>query len=71
VGGLEREVVPALAAAGSVRSAATGGPFDLVLRRNVAFTYLAEERQRSVLACLAEALRPGGALVIGLHESLP
>jgi chemotaxis protein methyltransferase CheR len=54
-----------------VRSAAPPGPFDLVLCRNVAFTYLAEEHQRSVLARLAETLRPGGALVIGLHESLP
>ena len=54
-----------------VRAGDPRGPFDLVLCRNVAFTYLAEESQRSVLACLAESLRPGGALVIGLHESLP
>jgi chemotaxis protein methyltransferase CheR len=54
-----------------VRRAAAGGPFDLVLCRNVAFTYLASERQRAVLGHLCAALRPGGALVIGLHESLP
>jgi chemotaxis protein methyltransferase CheR len=47
------------------------GPFDLVLCRNVAFTYLAPARQRAVLGGLAAALRPGGALVIGLHEALP
>jgi chemotaxis protein methyltransferase CheR len=47
------------------------GPFDLVLCRNVAFTYFAPERQRAVLARLRRALRPGGALVIGLHEQLP
>jgi chemotaxis protein methyltransferase CheR len=45
--------------------------FDLVLCRNVAFTYLAAEPQRVVLGHLAAALRPRGALTIGLHESLP
>jgi chemotaxis protein methyltransferase CheR len=45
--------------------------FDLILCRNVAFTYLAAAGQRTVLAGLTGALRPGGALVIGLHESLP
>jgi chemotaxis protein methyltransferase CheR len=48
-----------------------GGPFDLVLCRNVAFTYLDEDRRRAVLAGMASAVRAGGALVIGLHETLP
>ncbi|HEX2104007.1 MAG TPA: CheR family methyltransferase [Solirubrobacteraceae bacterium] len=47
------------------------GPFDLVLCRNVAFTYFAPAAQRAVLARVASALRPGGALVLGLHEHLP
>jgi chemotaxis protein methyltransferase CheR len=47
------------------------GPFDLVLCRNVAFTYFVPNRQRAVLARLRRAMRPGGALVIGLHEQLP
>jgi chemotaxis protein methyltransferase CheR len=54
-----------------LRAPAPDGPFELVLCRNVAFTYLEIERQRAVLGHLAAALRPGGALVIGLHESLP
>jgi chemotaxis protein methyltransferase CheR len=54
-----------------VRDPPPDGPFDLVLCRNVAFTYLDAERRRAVLAHLAGALRPGGALVIGLHETLP
>jgi chemotaxis protein methyltransferase CheR len=54
-----------------LRAAPPSGPFDLVLCRNVAFTYLADDHQRSVLDHLAAALRPGGALVLGLHESLP
>jgi chemotaxis protein methyltransferase CheR len=47
------------------------GPFDLVLCRNVAFTYFDEARRRAVLAHMASAVRAGGALVIGLHEALP
>jgi chemotaxis protein methyltransferase CheR len=46
------------------------GPFDLVLCRNAAFTYFAPEVQRTVLAHVAAALRPRGALVLGLHETL-
>jgi len=41
------------------------------LCRNVAFTYLAAAGQRTALARLTGALRPCGALVIGLHEALP
>jgi chemotaxis protein methyltransferase CheR len=56
-----------------VRAAPPDGAaaFDLVLCRNLAFTYFAPAVQRAVLAGLATALRPGGALVIGLHERLP
>jgi chemotaxis protein methyltransferase CheR len=54
-----------------VRESPPEGPFDLVLCRNLAFTYHALEGQRVVLAHLARALRAGGALVIGSHESLP
>jgi chemotaxis protein methyltransferase CheR len=46
-------------------------PFDLVLCRNAAFTYLDGDAQRAVLARLADALVPGGALVVGLHETPP
>lgn len=44
---------------------------ELVLCRNVAFTYFAPDAQRTVLERLAAAVRPGGALVTGLHEALP
>ena len=47
------------------------GPFDLVLCRNGAFTYFAPAAQRAVLERVGGAVRPGGALVIGLHEALP
>jgi chemotaxis protein methyltransferase CheR len=45
--------------------------FDLVLCRNVAFTYFDEAGARRALDRLASRVRPGGALVIGLHEQLP
>jgi chemotaxis protein methyltransferase CheR len=47
------------------------GPFDLVLCRNLAFTYFDDARQRALLAEIAARLRPGGALVVGSHEALP
>jgi chemotaxis protein methyltransferase CheR len=54
-----------------VRAPPPPGPFDLVLCRNLAFTYLDAPGQRAVLDHLAGALRPGGALAVGLHEALP
>jgi chemotaxis protein methyltransferase CheR len=45
--------------------------FDLVLCRNLAFTYFDDEGARRALERIAGCLRPGGALVIGLHERLP
>lgn len=47
------------------------GLFDLILCRNMAFTYFDESLQRRVALRLASELQPGGALVVGKHESLP
>lgn len=47
------------------------GVFDMVLVRNVLMTYYAPGVQRTVLDSIAGHLRPGGALVVGLHEALP
>jgi chemotaxis protein methyltransferase CheR len=54
-----------------LRSAAPAGPFDLILCRNVAFTYFAVTLQREVLTRLVERLAPQGCLVIGEGERLP
>jgi chemotaxis protein methyltransferase CheR len=54
-----------------VRDAAPAGMFDLILCRNLAFTYFDDDRQRATAARLAGALRPGGGLVLGSHETLP
>lgn len=45
--------------------------FDLVLCRNLAFTYFAPDLVRVALERIGSRLRAGGALVIGVHERLP
>lgn len=47
------------------------GPFDLILCRNLAFSYFAEPLQQQVLEGLLSRLEQGGYLVIGKHERLP
>ncbi len=54
-----------------LRRDAPAGPFDLVLCRNVAFTYFDAAGQAEALRRLARALRPDGFLIIGGHERLP
>jgi chemotaxis protein methyltransferase CheR len=54
-----------------VRAGAPDGPFDVVLCRNVVFTYFCEESQREVGRRLVASLRPRGALVVGAHEAPP
>ncbi len=45
--------------------------FDLILCRNLVFTYFEPSLQREILEPLSQRLVPGGVLVIGKHESLP
>jgi len=54
-----------------LRAVMPQGPFDVVLCRNVILTYFAAPVQRQVVQRVASRLRIGGALVIGIHESLP
>ncbi len=54
-----------------IRTGPPDGPFDLVLCRNLAFTYFDPDLQLRVARVLAASLRPGGALVVGAHETLP
>jgi chemotaxis protein methyltransferase CheR len=54
-----------------VRQEAPPGRFDLVLCRNLAFTYFAGPLQEAVLQRIAASLEPQGFLVIGSHERLP
>lgn len=54
-----------------VRTAQPEGRFNLILCRNLVFTYFDEDTQRQILQGLLTHLQPGGALVIGRRETLP
>lgn len=54
-----------------LRTELPAGRFDLVLCRNVVFTYFDEPLQQRLLDAIGDRLSPGGALVLGRHESLP
>ncbi len=54
-----------------IRRAQPDGPIDLILCRNLAFTYFAAEQQTAVLGAIAARLAAGGYLAIGAHEQLP
>jgi len=54
-----------------IRTSAPEGRFHLVLCRNSVFTYFDEGLQEEMLERIAARLLPGGALVMGIHESLP
>ena len=47
------------------------GPFDLILCRNLVFTYFDDARQLKVVSRLVDAMHDDAALVIGVHERLP
>ncbi len=47
------------------------GLFDLVLCRNLVFTYYDDATQFDLFRRIVAAMRRGGALVIGAHERLP
>ena len=55
----------------NMRSGAPDGRFDVLLCRNLAFTYFDSDGQRAAAILLARLVRPGGALVLGAHEELP
>lgn len=54
-----------------VREHLPAGPFDLILCRNLVFTYFNAQRQAAIARRLAELIIPGGFLLLGSHESLP
>jgi chemotaxis protein methyltransferase CheR len=53
-----------------IRQAMPAGPFDLILCRNLVFTYFDQALQRRIAGQLRERLRWGGFLVLGSHETL-
>jgi chemotaxis protein methyltransferase CheR len=54
-----------------IRTGIPDGPYDIILCRNVAFTYFDEPLQATFARVIYDALRPGGLLLTGGHERLP
>lgn len=54
-----------------IREEMPTGPFDLILCRNLVFTYFEASLQVAVLERILHRLLPSGMLVIGAHEALP
>jgi chemotaxis protein methyltransferase CheR len=54
-----------------IREEQPDGCFDLVLCRNLVFTYFDDCRQRELLRRIAGTMHDGAALVLGAHEHLP
>lgn len=54
-----------------LRQEMPAGPFDLILCRNLVFTYYDRGLQRQLLPRLVERLADGGVLVTGRRETLP
>jgi chemotaxis protein methyltransferase CheR len=54
-----------------IRHALPEGRFDLILCRNLVFTYFETAMQAAIATRLVERLVAGGILLLGIHESLP
>ena len=54
-----------------IRQESPEGPFDLILCRNLVFTYFEEGLQIEILRRLVDRLTAGGCLVMGAHERAP
>jgi chemotaxis protein methyltransferase CheR len=54
-----------------IRRGAPAGIFDLILCRNLVFTYFDAAIQQKILRGFSDSLAPGGALIIGNLETLP
>jgi len=54
-----------------VRRTMPAGPFDLIVCRNFVFTYFEASLQAALACGMAQRLVPGGALLLGHHETLP
>jgi chemotaxis protein methyltransferase CheR len=68
---LDRFRAPVRFVQADLRDGCPPGRFDLVLCRNLAFTYFAEAAQRQVTAAMTVALSPAGVLVVGVGENVP
>ncbi len=67
----ERFTEPVVLLRQDVRQAMPTGPFDLVLCRNLVFTYFESGLQAELLLGMLERVQERGLLVVGGHEALP
>ncbi len=54
-----------------IRKEMPEGQFDIILCRNLVFTYFEPAMQNEILVKLTSKMLPEGYLIIGIHESLP
>ena len=54
-----------------IRNQCPEGIFDLILCRNLAFTYFEEDLQRAIIGEVVEKLESNGFFIVGSHESIP
>jgi chemotaxis protein methyltransferase CheR len=54
-----------------IRQQSADGVFDLILCRNLVFTYFVPALQIEIARRLADVMLPGGLLLLGAHETLP
>ena len=62
---------PVLFVEHDVRGPVPATALQLILCRNLVYTYYNEGLQREITQQLVDALQPGGLLVVGSHETLP
>jgi len=54
-----------------IRTDLPDGEFELILCRNLVFTYFQEDLQREIFYRMMTKLEPGGFFIVGIHESIP
>jgi len=47
------------------------GEFELILCRNLVFTYFRDDLQQEIFHRMMIKLKPGGFFIVGIHESIP
>jgi chemotaxis protein methyltransferase CheR len=62
---------PVLFVRHDVRAPVPATGLQLILCRNLVYTYYDEDLQREITRRLVDALAPGGMLMVGSHETLP
>ncbi len=67
----QRFILPVTFRRHDVRDPPPGKRFDLIICRNLVFTYFDHKQQRAVIGHFVNALAGGGAVMLGTHEQPP